>query len=68
MKNEGKSRDFHIFKRKWRGKVCWTIVFCLRYDIKRAGYIIVTNRQEDEDILNPLVMQAAMQLWSIVQV
>ncbi|EYC39095.1 hypothetical protein Y032_0676g1430 [Ancylostoma ceylanicum] len=38
-----------------------------RYDIKRAGYIIVTNRQEDEDILNPLVMQAAMQLWSIVQ-
>ncbi|CAJ0596985.1 unnamed protein product [Cylicocyclus nassatus] len=38
-----------------------------RYDIKRAGYIIVTHREEDEDILNPLVMQAAMQLWSIVQ-
>ncbi|CAI2348599.1 unnamed protein product [Caenorhabditis sp. 36 PRJEB53466] len=38
-----------------------------RYDIRRAGYIIVTNREEDGDILNPLVMHAAMQLWSIVQ-
>ncbi|CAJ0943304.1 unnamed protein product, partial [Mesorhabditis belari] len=38
-----------------------------RYDIKRAGYIIVTHREEDHDILNPLVMHAAMQLWSIVQ-
>ncbi|UMM22698.1 hypothetical protein L5515_003785 [Caenorhabditis briggsae] len=38
-----------------------------RYDIRRAGYIIVTNQEEDGDILNPLVMHAAMQLWSIVQ-
>ncbi|CAI5443983.1 unnamed protein product [Caenorhabditis angaria] len=38
-----------------------------RYDIRRAGYIIVTHREEDADILNPLVMHAAMQLWSIVQ-
>nr|CDJ96696.1 Patched domain containing protein [Haemonchus contortus] len=38
-----------------------------RYDIKRAGYIIITHRDEDEDVLNPLVMHAAMQLWSIVQ-
>ncbi|CAI4232299.1 unnamed protein product [Auanema sp. JU1783] len=38
-----------------------------RYDIKRAGYIIVTHREEDADILNPLVMHAAMQLWSVVQ-
>lgn len=38
-----------------------------RYDIKRAGYIIVTHREEDQDVLNPLVMQAAMQLWSLVQ-
>ncbi|VDP24391.1 unnamed protein product [Heligmosomoides polygyrus] len=39
----------------------------LMYDIKRAGYIIVTHREEDQDVLNPLVMQAAMQLWSLVQ-
>ncbi|CAB3402413.1 unnamed protein product [Caenorhabditis bovis] len=38
-----------------------------RYDIRRAGYIIVTHRDEESDILNPLVMHAAMQLWSIVQ-
>uniref|UniRef100_A0A1I7XJA6 Patched family protein n=1 Tax=Heterorhabditis bacteriophora TaxID=37862 RepID=A0A1I7XJA6_HETBA len=38
-----------------------------RYDIKRAGYIIVTHREEDEDILNPLVMHATMQLWGVVQ-
>ncbi|KAK6048921.1 hypothetical protein COOONC_13574, partial [Cooperia oncophora] len=38
-----------------------------RYDIKRAGYIIITHRDEDEDVLNPLVMQAAMQLWSVIQ-
>ncbi|CAJ0581174.1 unnamed protein product, partial [Mesorhabditis spiculigera] len=38
-----------------------------RYDIKRAGYIIVTHREEERDILNPLAMHAAMQLWSIVQ-
>uniref|UniRef100_A0AC34GN64 SSD domain-containing protein n=1 Tax=Panagrolaimus sp. ES5 TaxID=591445 RepID=A0AC34GN64_9BILA len=38
-----------------------------RYDIKRAGYIIVTGDSEDVDILNPLVMHAAMQLWSVVQ-
>ncbi|PAV84529.1 hypothetical protein WR25_22041 isoform A [Diploscapter pachys] len=37
-----------------------------RYDIRRSGYIIVTQR-DDEDILNPLVMHAAMQLWSVVQ-
>ena len=39
----------------------------LRYDIRRAGYIIVTGEHEDSDILNPLVMHAAMQLWSVVQ-
>uniref|UniRef100_A0A0N5BAG7 SSD domain-containing protein n=1 Tax=Strongyloides papillosus TaxID=174720 RepID=A0A0N5BAG7_STREA len=38
-----------------------------RYDIKRAGYIIVTGEKEESDILNPLVMQASMQLWSIIQ-
>uniref|UniRef100_A0A914D0N6 SSD domain-containing protein n=1 Tax=Acrobeloides nanus TaxID=290746 RepID=A0A914D0N6_9BILA len=38
-----------------------------RYDIKRAGYIIVTSEHENGDILNPLVMQAAMQLWSVIQ-
>ncbi len=27
----------------------------------------MTGRDEGQDILNPLVMQAAMQLWSIVQ-
>lgn len=39
----------------------------VRYDIKRAGYIIVTSEGDDGDILNPMVMQAAMQLWSVVQ-
>uniref|UniRef100_A0A0N4ZGA0 SSD domain-containing protein n=1 Tax=Parastrongyloides trichosuri TaxID=131310 RepID=A0A0N4ZGA0_PARTI len=38
-----------------------------RYDIKRAGYIIVTGDKEDSDILNPMVMQASMQLWSLIQ-
>ncbi|VDD85209.1 unnamed protein product [Enterobius vermicularis] len=38
-----------------------------RYDIKRAGYIIVTSSIDGQDILNPLVMHAAMQLWSIIQ-
>uniref|UniRef100_A0A0N5ATA6 SSD domain-containing protein n=1 Tax=Syphacia muris TaxID=451379 RepID=A0A0N5ATA6_9BILA len=38
-----------------------------RYDIKRAGYIIVTSTTDGQDILNPLVMHAAMQLWSIIQ-
>uniref|UniRef100_A0A0K0DYQ7 SSD domain-containing protein n=1 Tax=Strongyloides stercoralis TaxID=6248 RepID=A0A0K0DYQ7_STRER len=38
-----------------------------RYDIKRSGYIIVTGEKEDSDILNPLVMQASIQLWSLIQ-
>ncbi|VDM48601.1 unnamed protein product [Toxocara canis] len=38
-----------------------------RYDIKRAGYIIVTGVVENEDILNPLALQAAGQLWNVIQ-
>ncbi|TKR57948.1 hypothetical protein L596_030585 [Steinernema carpocapsae] len=38
-----------------------------RYDIRRAGYIIVTGERDGNDILNPLVMHAAMQLWTVVQ-
>ncbi|VDM51870.1 unnamed protein product [Angiostrongylus costaricensis] len=38
-----------------------------RYDVRRTGYIIITHRDEDQGIMNPLVMQSAMQLWSIVQ-
>ncbi|KHN78391.1 hypothetical protein Tcan_05124 [Toxocara canis] len=40
---------------------------CVRYDIKRAGYIIVTGVVENEDILNPLALQAAGQLWNVIQ-
>ncbi|KAH7731240.1 Protein PTR-19 c [Aphelenchoides avenae] len=38
-----------------------------RYDIKRAGYIIVTSDKEGGDILNPMAMQAAMHLWGVIQ-
>ncbi|KAI6241665.1 SSD domain-containing protein [Aphelenchoides fujianensis] len=38
-----------------------------RYDIKRAGYIIVTSEDDDGDVLNPIAMKAAMQLWSVIQ-
>ncbi|KAK0418715.1 hypothetical protein QR680_013732 [Steinernema hermaphroditum] len=38
-----------------------------RYDIRRAGYIIVTGERDGADILNPLVMHAAMQLWTMIQ-
>ncbi|KAI1713431.1 patched family domain-containing protein [Ditylenchus destructor] len=38
-----------------------------RYDVKRTGFVIVTNENEEEDVLNPLVFQAAMHLWSVIQ-
>ncbi|KAI6201068.1 SSD domain-containing protein [Aphelenchoides besseyi] len=38
-----------------------------RYDIKRAGYIIVTSEDDDGDVLNPIAMRAAMQLWGVIQ-
>lgn len=44
---------------------CLTI-FC-RYEVKRSGYIIVTNANEEEDVLNPAVLSAAMHLWSVIQ-
>uniref|UniRef100_A0A915BTH5 SSD domain-containing protein n=1 Tax=Parascaris univalens TaxID=6257 RepID=A0A915BTH5_PARUN len=38
-----------------------------RYDIKRSGYIIVTNRVDGGEVLSPTTIRAAVQLWSIVQ-
>jgi hypothetical protein len=35
--------------------------------VRRAGYILVTGEPDGTDILNPLVMHAAMQLWTVVQ-
>ncbi|KJH50302.1 hypothetical protein DICVIV_03585 [Dictyocaulus viviparus] len=38
-----------------------------RYDNRRAGYIIVTHRNEGENILNPIAVYAATHLWAAVQ-
>uniref|UniRef100_A0A1I7Y2K6 SSD domain-containing protein n=1 Tax=Steinernema glaseri TaxID=37863 RepID=A0A1I7Y2K6_9BILA len=37
-----------------------------RHELRRVGFIIVTDKKEDADILHPAVMNAAMQLWSHV--
>jgi hypothetical protein len=38
------------------------ILITFRYDIRRAGYIIITSNDESGDILNPMAMKAAMEL------
>ncbi|GMR41816.1 hypothetical protein PMAYCL1PPCAC_12011 [Pristionchus mayeri] len=38
-----------------------------RYDIKRAGYIIVTHKEDEADVLNIATMKEALALWTNVQ-
>jgi hypothetical protein len=43
------------------------IAITFRYDIRRAGYIIITSNDDNGDILNPTAMKAAMELWGVIQ-
>uniref|UniRef100_A0A915Q3X8 SSD domain-containing protein n=1 Tax=Setaria digitata TaxID=48799 RepID=A0A915Q3X8_9BILA len=38
-----------------------------RYDIKRMGYIIVRSTIDDGNVLKPVVLDAVLQLWNVIQ-
>lgn len=35
--------------------------------MRRTGYIIVTSKTDNADILSPLNLKAALRLWSVIQ-